>query len=158
MSAGDDDAALRVGSPVPGTVVAMTEVGDPVFAESMVGPGLAVQPAGGYHDAVAPIDGTVATLHPHAFVIAAADGKAVLVHLGIDTVKQDGEGFTVHVSKGDTVRAGQPLVGWAPEAVVEAGYSAIVPVVALDAPARALGELATGRAVSPGDALFTWTS
>src|SRR5699024_8941836 len=69
------------------------------FADAMVGPGIAVRPQGGHGDAVAPITGTVATLHPHAFVVAGEDGRAVLVHLGIDTVKQHGAGFTVHVSK-----------------------------------------------------------
>lgn len=155
MSSADGNS-LRVGTPVPGSAVAITEVEDPVFAESMVGPGVAVRPRGGRHDAVAPIDGTVATLHPHAFVVAGADGRAVLVHLGIDTVKQDGAGFTVHVSKGDSVRAGQPLVGWDPDEVVAAGFSAIVPVVALDASARALDELVTGQEVSVGERLFSW--
>ena len=79
---------MIVQSPVAGTTVSMTEVPDAVFAQAMVGPGIAVQPDGGRADALSPIDGTVATLHPHAFVVAGEDGRAVLVHLGIDTVKQ----------------------------------------------------------------------
>lgn len=150
-------SALSVISPVPGTAVAMTEVPDAVFSEAMVGPGLAVWPTGGSQDAVAPIDGTVTTLHPHAFVVSSGDGRAVLVHLGIDTVKEQGRGFTVHVAKDDSVRAGQPLVGWDPEAVAAAGYSAIVPVVALDAPADALSKPAEGG-TGGGDELFTWTT
>lgn len=146
---------MRVGTPVPGTAVPITEVDDPVFADAMVGPGVAVRPVGGYQEAVAPIDGTVATLHPHAFVVAADDGRAVLVHLGIDTVKQEGAGFTVHVAKGDTVRAGEPMVGWDPDTVVAAGYSAIVPVVALDASGDALSEHRSGD-VAPGEGLFAW--
>ncbi|MEC3982458.1 PTS sugar transporter subunit IIA [Amycolatopsis sp. H20-H5] len=149
--------SLEILSPVAGRTVAMSEVPDPVFAQAMVGPGVAVQPAGGRQDAVAPIDGTVVTLHPHAFVVAGEDGRAVLVHLGIDTVKQKGEGFTLHVVKGEAVRAGQPVVGWDPEAVAAAGYSAIVPVVALDAKAEALTGLATGAEVKPGDPVFAWT-
>lgn len=96
------------------------------------------------------------TLHPHAFVIATEDGKGVLVHLGIDTVKQKGEGFTLHVVKGDSVRAGQPLISWDPEAVRAAGYSPVVPVVALDASAEALSESHTGGEVATGDRLFVW--
>jgi PTS system glucose-specific IIA component len=148
--------SLVVVSPVAGEAVAMTEVPDPVFAEAMVGPGLAVRPAGGRQEALAPIDGTVVTLHPHAFVIAGEDGKGVLVHLGIDTVKQKGEGFTLRVGKGEQVRAGQPLISWDPEAVEAAGYSAVVPVVALDAPAEALSELLTGGEVATGEQLFVW--
>ncbi|QWF84311.1 PTS sugar transporter subunit IIA [Amycolatopsis sp. CA-230715] len=148
---------LAVQSPVAGKTVPMAEVPDPVFAEAMVGPGLAVQPSGeGRQTAVAPVDGTVVTLHPHAFVVQGEDGRGVLVHLGIDTVKQKGEGFTLHVVKGEAVRAGQPLVEWDPAAVAEAGYSPIVPVVALDANPDRLSALLTGADVSPGDEIFVW--
>jgi PTS system glucose-specific IIA component len=149
--------SLRVQSPIEGTAVPMTEVPDAVFAQAMVGPGIAVRPAAGPADALAPIDGTVVTLHPHAFVIASQDGRGVLVHLGIDTVKLKGEGFTLHVVKGETVRAGQPLVGWDPDAVSAVGYSTIVPVVALDASAEALTGLVTGAEVTAGERIFTWT-
>jgi sugar PTS system EIIA component len=90
----------------------MREVPGPVFAAAMVGSGLAVAPAGGRQDAVAPVDGTVVALHPHAFVVATEDGKGVLVHLGIDTVKRKGEGFIPHVVKGEPVRAVPGTGGW----------------------------------------------
>ncbi|ONF64080.1 PTS sugar transporter subunit IIA [Amycolatopsis keratiniphila] len=150
--------SLEILSPVSGKTTAMTEVPDPVFAQAMVGPGIAVLPSGGHQDAVAPVDGTVVTLHPHAFVVATEDGRGVLVHLGIDTVKQKGEGFTLHVVKGEAVRAGQPVVGWDPDAVKAAGYSPIVPVVALDAKAEVLSGLLTGGDVEVGDPIFTWDS
>ncbi|MFE6611071.1 PTS glucose transporter subunit IIA [Amycolatopsis sp. NPDC057786] len=150
--------SLEILSPVSGKTTAMTEVPDPVFAQAMVGPGIAVLPSGGRQDAVAPVDGTVVTLHPHAFVVATEDGRGVLVHLGIDTVKQKGEGFTLHVVKGEAVRAGQPVVGWDPDAVKAAGYSPIVPVVALDAKAEVLSGLITGGDVEAGDPIFTWDS
>jgi PTS system N-acetylglucosamine-specific IIA component len=148
--------SLEILSPVAGRAVAITEVPDPVFAQAMVGPGIAVEPSGGRSDAVAPVDGTVVTLHPHAYVVATEDGRAVLVHLGIDTVKEKGEGFTLHVVKGEQVRAGQPVVSWDPAAVAAAGYSAIVPVVALDAAAEVLSGLDTGRELAAGDPLFGW--
>ncbi|MGY6654218.1 PTS sugar transporter subunit IIA [Amycolatopsis sp. TRM77291] len=150
--------SLEILSPVNGKTTAMTEVPDPVFAQAMVGPGIAVLPSGGRQDAVAPVDGTVVTLHPHAFVVATEDGRGVLVHLGIDTVKQKGEGFTLHVVKGEAVRAGQPVVGWDPDAVKAAGYSPIVPVVALDAKAEVLSGLLSGGDVEAGDPIFTWDS
>lgn len=148
--------SLSVQSPVAGTTIPLTDVPDPVFAQAMVGPGVAVRPDGGQADAVSPIDGTVATLHPHAFVIAGADGRAVLVHLGIDTVKQKGEGFTLHVVRGEAVRAGQPVIGWDPAAVRAAGYSPVVPVVALDAASDSLSLVPTGRTIAAGESLFTW--
>lgn len=147
---------LDVRSPIAGTVLDLAEVPDPVFAQAMVGPGVAVRPPEDARDVVAPVDGTVVTLHPHAFVVAAASGVGVLVHLGIDTVRLKGEGFTVHVVKGETVRAGQPMVGWDPAAIEAAGYSAVCPVVALDAAADTLAGLAAGRSVAAGDVLFTW--
>ncbi|WAL63112.1 PTS glucose transporter subunit IIA [Amycolatopsis cynarae] len=145
-----------VASPVAGKVVAMGDVPDPVFAQQLVGPGVAIEPEGGPQEALAPIDGTVVTLHPHAFVVAGADGKGVLVHLGIDTVKQKGEGFTPHVVQGESVRAGQPLIGWNPDSVRAAGYSAVVPVVALDAAETALSEMLTDGEAAAGERLFVW--
>lgn len=147
---------LRVTSPVAGRVVPLTDVPDPVFAQAMVGPGVAVEPDRVAGEAVAPVDGTVVTLHPHAFVVATADGAAVLVHLGIDTVRRKGEGFTLHVVKGEQVRAGQPVVTWDPAEVEAAGFAPICPVVALDATADALVDQAPGGPVAAGDALFSW--
>lgn len=147
---------LRVGSPVAGTTAELARVPDPVFAQAMVGPGMAVWPAGGPADAVAPVDGTIATLHPHAFVVATGDGRAVLVHLGIDTVKRQGEGFTVHVAAGEPVNAGQPVIGWHPEAMREAGYSPVVPVIALEAKEQAISVPSVGTTVGAGQELFVW--
>lgn len=147
---------MIVGSPVAGQVVSLATVPDPVFAESMVGPGLAVEPVGEPIDAVAPIDGTIATLHPHAFVVAGESGQAVLVHLGIDTVHLKGEGFTLHVAKGDVVTAGQPVVGWHPAEIAAAGYATVCPVVALDASADAIEQPHADGPIAAGEALFSW--
>jgi sugar PTS system EIIA component len=147
---------LQVLSPLEGKVVPLAEVPDPVFAQAMVGPGVAVEPARRAGDAVSPVDGTVVTLHPHAFVVATGDGPAVLVHLGIDTVKLKGEGFTLHVAKGEAVRAGQPLVSWDPAAVEAAGYSSVCPVIALDGSAEHLDGLRSPGPVAVGEPLFSW--
>jgi PTS system glucose-specific IIA component len=148
--------SLPVGSPVAGRVVPLTEVPDPVFAEAMVGPGLAVVPAAEPGDAVAPVSGTIVTLHPHAFVVATDSGQAVLVHLGIDTVKLKGDGFTLHVAKGDQVEAGQPVVGWHPAAIEAAGYATVCPVIALDVGAEAIGDPHEDGPVKIGERLFDW--
>ncbi|EWM11747.1 PTS glucose transporter subunit IIA [Kutzneria sp. 744] len=148
--------SVKVLSPVKGVLAPITEVPDPVFAQAMVGPGLAVHPELTAGDAVSPVDGTIVTLHPHAFVVATADGAGVLVHLGIDTVKLKGEGFTLHVAKGDTVRAGQPVIGWDPKAIEDGGRSPICPIVALDATVENLVDIREFGPVEAGDALFTW--
>ncbi|MGH3493885.1 MAG: PTS sugar transporter subunit IIA, partial [Sciscionella sp.] len=139
--------------PVDGRVVPMAEVPDPVFAQSMVGPGLAVAPSAA-GDVLSPVEGTVLSLHPHAFVVATASGLAVLVHLGIDTVKLEGNGFTTHTAKGQRVRAGDKMISWDPIAVAAAGYSAICPVVALDAEDDALSELHAPGPIATGEVLF----
>jgi sugar PTS system EIIA component len=142
-----------VRSPVAGTVLPLADVPDPVFAEAMVGPGLAVRPAGDL--VVSPVDGVLTTLHPHAFVVAAGD-RGVLVHLGLDTVRLGGAGFELLVEAGATVACGQPMVRWDPVEVQAGGLSPVVPVVALDATAGALADLASGS-VSAGDPLFSWS-
>jgi glucose-specific phosphotransferase system IIA component len=144
-------------APVTGRVVAMSSVPEPDFASGVVGPGLAVEPDTELgRDVVSPLTGTVVTLHPHTFVVAAASGRGVLVHLGIDTVKLRGEGFVLHVAEGDAVTAGQMLVSWSPADVSDGGCPSVVPVVALDAAADTLALSAVaGDFVAAGDRLFT---
>lgn len=148
----------RVLAPVAGTVVAMADVPDPVFAGAIVGPGLAIDPdRSGPVDAVAPVAGRIAKLHPHAFVIVDDDGHAVLVHLGLDTVQLDGQGFTLHAAEQDTVTAGQVLISWNPQDVEAGGRSPLSPVVALEADESALTFTADiGDTVAAGDELFEW--
>lgn len=150
-------AEVDVLAPVAGRVVPLDHVPDPMFATAMVGPGLAIDPDPAQVEVRSPIAGVVGALHPHAFVVAAgtADGdRAVLVHLGIDTVHLKGEGFTLHVAQGEDVTAGQLLITWSPPEIVAAGYSALVPVIALAAEADCLAMADSDVAV--GDRLFRW--
>jgi sugar PTS system EIIA component len=141
-------------APVAGRVLPLSAVPDPVFADALVGPGLAVAPMPTPAVAVSPVDGRVSTLHPHAYVVVTG-GRGVLVHLGIDTVRLGGAGFELLVEADATVACGQPMVRWDPAAVQSGGLSSLCPVIALDAAAAELSELATGT-VSPGDPLFSW--
>ncbi|MDH6228006.1 PTS system glucose-specific IIA component [Streptomyces sp. MJP52] len=147
---------LTVTSPLAGRVIALDTVPDPVFAESMVGPGTAVEPTGGAVAAVAPIDGVLVSLHPHAFVVVSDDGRGVLVHLRIDTVQLNGEGFEPLLRRGDAVRRGDVVVRWDPGAVKSAGRSPVCPVIALEAMADSLTGLTAGGRVVAGDQLFVW--
>jgi sugar PTS system EIIA component len=147
---------LQVLAPLPGRVLPLSEVPDPVFAGAMVGPGAAVDPPRGPVQAVAPVDGRIAKLHPHAFVVVTSSGRGVLVHLGIDTVQLQGEGFRLLAAEGDEVTAGTPLVEWDTAAVEAGGRSPVSPVIALDAPPEAIGEAVTGGQVEAGAELFRW--
>lgn len=151
-------ATLTFLAPVHGTVVPLSQVPDPVFAEEIVGPGLAIDPdRSGPSHAVAPIAGVVAKLHPHAFVIQGADDRAALVHLGLDTVQLGGEGFTLLVAEGDEVAAGDPVVAWVPADIAAGGRSPVCPVVALQGEPGSVTPLAApGADVRPGDPLLEW--
>jgi len=149
---------LTVLAPVAGTVRAMAEVPDPVFASEIVGPGLAIDPSrDGVVEAIAPVAGTIVKLHPHAYVLQAEDSRGALVHLGLDTVQLGGEGFTLHVAEGDTVAAGDVVVSWNPADVEAGGRSPMCPVVALQAaPEAVTGLAAPGTTVRAGEPLFEW--
>lgn len=143
-------------SPLNGRAIGLTAVPDPVFSGAMVGPGTAIDPEREPSDAVAPVDGVIVSLHPHAFVVVDAEGRGVLTHLGIDTVQLNGEGFELLVNKGDTVQCGQPVVRWDPTAVEVAGKSPVCPVVALEATAESLSDVVEDGHVQAGSALFSW--
>lgn len=145
-----------VTSPLTGRAIGLAAVPDPVFSGAMVGPGTAVDPVREPTDAVAPVEGIVVSLHPHAFVVVDAEGHGVLTHLGIDTVQLNVDGFELLASKGDTVKRGDPVVRWNPAAVEEAGKSPISPVIALEAPADALADVADDGDTTAGETLFSW--
>lgn len=97
-------------SPVTGRVVDITEVPDPTFSKKMLGDGVAFKPTNG--EFVAPVSGEVINLFPtkHAIGIKSSNGVEYLIHIGIDTVNLQGEGFTAHIAQGDKVNAGDPLI------------------------------------------------
>jgi PTS system glucose-specific IIA component len=145
-------------SPCPGRVIAMADVPDPVFAEEMVGPGVAIEPEPGPTVVTSPIAGTVLKVHPHAFVVL-GDGVGVLVHLGINTVRLDGAGFEVLATQGSEVAVGDPMIRWDPATIPASvggqDVSTVVPVVVMDAPRGSVTSDAIGGPVVAGDLLFT---
>ena len=149
---------MRLLSPVPGTVLALSAVPDPVFAQAMVGPGLAIDPLrSAVQQGLAPADGVVAALHPHAFALQLSGERGVLVHLGIDTVRLAGLGFDLRVTAGQSVRAGEVLLTWSPVDVAAGGLSVVCPVVALQAgPDEVRHLVEPGTVVDAGDPLLDW--
>lgn len=123
---------VQIASPLDGTVVALDKVPDPVFAGGVMGPGVAIEPAG---DTVySPGAGTVVAAQPtgHAFGLQLDNGAEVLIHVGIDTVNLKGEGFDVKVAGGDRVEVGTPLVVFDRAVIEKAGYPLITPVIVLN--------------------------
>ncbi|MCY7076621.1 PTS transporter subunit IIBC [Streptococcus oralis] len=119
----------EVYSVVDGQVIALEQVKDPVFAQKMMGDGFAVEPANG--NIVSPVTGTVSSIFPtkHALGLVTESGLEVLVHIGLDTVSLEGKPFTVHVSEGQKVAAGDLLVTADLDAIRAAGRETSTVVV-----------------------------
>lgn len=121
-------------APLKGQVMPLTEAPDPVFASEALGKGIAINPSEG--KVVAPFNGTVAMLYDtkHAIGLVSDDGIEILIHIGLDTVKLNGEHFTTHVAQGDKVSCGQTLVTFDMDAITKAGYPLVTPVVISNTP------------------------
>ena len=119
----------EVYSVADGQVIALEQVKDPVFAQKMMGDGFAVEPANG--NIVSPVSGTVSSIFPtkHALGLVTEAGLEVLVHIGLDTVSLEGKPFTVHVSEGQKVAAGDLLVTADLDAIRAAGRETSTVVV-----------------------------
>jgi len=142
-------------APCAGRVIPLTDTPDPVFAGEMVGPGVAIEPEPGPATVVSPIAGRIVKLHPHAFVVLGSDGVGVLVHLGINTVRLEGEGFEVLATEGSEVAAGDPMVRWDPATITGEDMSTTVPVVAMDQPKGSVPAPEAGAVAVTGELLFT---
>lgn len=116
-------------SPIEGTIVELSEVPDPAFASGAMGKGIAIEPAVGR--VVAPFDGTVtvAFKKKHALAVVSDTGAEILVHVGVDTVKLDGQHFVSHIKEGDRVQAGDLLLEFDIAQIKAAGYHTVTPII-----------------------------
>lgn len=116
-------------APLEGKVVALADVPDATFAEGVLGLGAAIEPAVG--EVIAPADGEVSSIFDthHAVGLTLDNGMELLIHVGINTVALNGEGFTAHVSEGDRVKRGQPLISFDKDFITSKGYQIITPVI-----------------------------
>ena len=128
-AAASSAGAVVIASPLDGRVIPLAEIEDGVFSEKMVGDGFAVEPTGS--QVYAPSDCTVATVFgtKHAIGLTTPEGCELLIHLGIDTVQLGGAPFTIHVKEGDTLKKGDLIGSFDAQAILDAGYRTVTPVV-----------------------------
>jgi PTS system glucose-specific IIC component len=134
-------------APISGRLVQLESVPDPVFAEKMLGDGIAILPSEGI--LVSPVDGVIAALprSSHACGIVSSSGLEILIHVGIDTVDMEGRGFEALAVKGESVSAGQTLIVFDMDEIAKAGKSCVSPVVisGVDVEVLATGEVSRGE-------------
>ncbi len=124
-----DNERIILSSPLEGKIIPLSEVKDPVFSSATLGKGVAIDPVLG--ELYAPADGTITTLFPtgHAIGLTTIDGVEILMHIGMDTIELEGKGFETFVKQDDHVKQGDLLVKFDIEAIKNAGFSTVTPIV-----------------------------
>jgi PTS system beta-glucosides-specific IIC component len=145
----------RILAPMAGSTRTLSEISDQVFASGSMGKGVALLPADG--QLFAPADGVVIACLPHAYGIRTDDGIEVLVHVGIDTIKLEGEYFRPAVQAGDRVTAGDAIGTVDLKALTAAGYDSTTVVLVTNSAMLSRVERTTHVDVSPGDVLLEVT-
>ena len=141
-------------TPIVGDVVALSDVNDPVFSSGAMGQGIAVKPSQGV--VYAPADAEVSIAFPtgHAFGLKTTDGAEILIHVGIDTVSMNGEGFNQKVAQGDKVKVGDVLGTFDSAKIVAAGLDNTTMVIVTNtADFASVNPVASGS-VAKGDAII----
>ena len=147
-------ANLTLVSPLRGWCAPLDETPDAVFAQRLLGDGVAIDPIEGV--LYAPCDGEVISVAAtgHAVALRAANGAEILLHVGIDTVALAGEGFHVHAAVGARVRSGEPLLHFDLDALARRAKSLITPIVITNGERFSVANARVGRAVNVGDPLL----
>ena len=157
MSIGEDDT-LQVLAPLGGWCATLDDSPDPVFSGRVLGDGVSIDPT----DNVvrAPFGAEVVTVPEtrHAVNLRADNGAEILIHVGIDTVGLGGEGFTAHVQPGDRVVAGQELLSFDMDLLLERAASLRTPVILLQSDAHTASAPQCAGRVAAGDPIFTITA
>jgi phosphocarrier protein FPr/phosphocarrier protein len=149
---------LVLAAPLEGWALPLTETPDPVFAQKMLGDGLAIDPTLG--ELRAPCDGVVIGLHDcgHAVTLRAANGAEILLHVGLETVQCGGEGFVAAVAVGDEVKLGALLLTFDLEVLIRRAASLVSPIVVINGHDFVVEDVVAGREVRLGEPILTLRS
>jgi len=126
----DDKVGIVIKSPISGKVLDITKTPDDVFAQKMLGDGISIDPTEGV--VYSPVDGEITQIFlpsKHAVGITSKEGIEILIHIGLDTVKMNGEGFEALIKQGDQVKEGQELIRFDIQKIKEKAKSTITPIV-----------------------------
>ncbi|HEY0993633.1 MAG TPA: glucose PTS transporter subunit IIA, partial [Kofleriaceae bacterium] len=147
--------ALVLAAPLAGWATRLEEVPDPAFAQGLVGDGVAIDPTSS--ELCAPCDGVVVSVHRarHACTVRSDGGAEILLHVGIDTVELQGEGFQALVADGQRVRTGEPLIRFDVDLLARKARSLHTPVLLVGGDGFLVVERVLDRAVGVGDFLFS---
>jgi len=154
---GNVPAALQdetIISPIVGQAVALSDVDDPVFSSGAMGQGLAIKPSEGVVYAPADAEVTIAFATGHAYGLKTANGAEILIHVGIDTVSMNGEGFDQKVAQGDKVKAGDVLGTFEAEKIAAAGLDDTTMVIVTNTADYASVTPVAEGALAKGDAVI----
>lgn len=145
---------LEIHAPMAGETIALNDVPDEVFASGVAGLGMAIRPLSG--EVTAPCDAEVSVVFPsrHAIGLSTEQGADLLIHIGLNTVMMNGEGFEVLVKEGDRVQTGQPLLKFDMDLIQEKGYSLISPVLVSNADEFADVHMVANESVEAGETLY----
>ena len=134
MFSGGEKEREKIIAPVEGKAVPLSEVSDPTFSQEILGKGVAIIPEKGI--IVAPASGVLTVMFEtkHAVSVTTDGGAEIIVHVGLDTVNLKGEHYTSYKKQGEHVKAGELLVEFDIDAIKEAGYDVITPIIVCNTP------------------------
>lgn len=123
-------SVLQIEAFLEGELVPLRKVPDQLFSQKILGPGIAIQPSGTM--LMSPVDGTVAVVMEktrHSCCIRGEKGVEIMLHIGVNTVEMNGDGFELLVKKDQKIKAGDPLIRFSPEKILEAGYPLVTSMI-----------------------------
>ncbi|MDO5410375.1 MAG: PTS glucose transporter subunit IIA [Lachnospiraceae bacterium] len=151
---GGDGRGLKLYAFLEGETVSLKDVPDQVFSKKILGTGMATMPSGNL--LLSPIDGKVAAIMKrtgHSCCVRGEKGLEILLHIGVNTVEMNGDGFEILVTDGQEVKAGDPLLKFSPEKIKEAGLPLISSMVITEMGEYRKVSFKTGEIVKKGDVI-----
>lgn len=154
LDSGKKSFNLKIQAFLEGETISLKKVPDQVFSKKILGPGIAMMPSN--QVLMSPVDGTVAALMErtrHSCCIRGEKGVEIMLHIGVNTVEMNGDGFELLVKNGQKVKAGDPLIRFSPEKIQAAGYPLITSMIVTEMGEFHHVSFQRGKTVTKGDVI-----